>query len=172
MKKVLSLLLVAAMCLTFAACGESKSQPTASVVPSDAAGANSDPSGTPVVPSESNGTVPTSAPAPTVSAAAQAVADYLAANRDKIVQSFAASFGSNNIEIKAVDTGLVFDVRVSQFDQLTDDQLSIVQEAFDAQQATFDSMLPMVQTDLPELTYITFNFYNTAGTYLATLTAK
>ena len=111
------------------------------------------------------------------SAAAQAVAAFVAENQAELLAQFEAAFtdAANGITcsstIKAEGTGFVIDVKISALNNVTDAQIQQMKQTYASIQSTFDQSLAMMQSGLPELTYFTINVCDGYGNVLLTIRA-
>lgn len=148
MKKVLSLVLVVLMCLTFAACGESAG--------------NGDVVETP--------TTTTTAPS-----AESKVLEYIQKNEATILNSFEEGFSASGMtcrsSLKAEGTGFVVNVNINELQNVDAATKAALQQTYDAMSSSFDSMLSLMKTELPELTYFVFNICDADGNLLAAINA-
>ena len=144
MKKVLSLILVLVMLCSFAACS------------------------TP----ETNG------PSEDPNAAKYAkVSAWVEENRALLVQTFEASFtdSANGLTCSASVTtsmdGFIIDVKINEFDNITDDIKSQLQGVYDALNPTFETLLGEMKKEIAELGFFTINVREVDGDLLAVVNA-
>ncbi len=111
---------------------------------------------------------------PTEKTDAEKVADYVAANGNEIISAFESGFTSSGMTctstVEAVDTGIVLTICLNDLVDLTDDQKSAMQSTFDQLASSLGSGFGDVQNEIPELTYIKFDFCEKDGDLVATVT--
>lgn len=169
MKKVLSLILALALCISLAACGASeKAEPT-----------NENPIETTAAPIETTEAPVETTAEPTEAATESAMAAieaYVNENKAALLatmeQSFATSSGMTcTSDIAVVDNGIVITININELDnvdQATKDQL---QSTYSSMDTAFEELLTELQKEIPQVEYLTIVIGEVDGDVLASLTA-
>jgi len=102
------------------------------------------------------------------------VQDYVTENGETLVASIEETFASMDITctstIKTVGNGIIIDINVSELTDVTEEQKLQLQQYCDDKSAQFEESLEAMQTELPELEYITVSLREQDGTFLASVT--
>jgi|GEM_PF-1395879 len=112
----------------------------------------------------------------TTDAAADKIAAYVAKNKAELLgameQSFATSSGMTcTSSIEAIGRGFVIKININEFDNISADIKKQLQDAYDAQQATFDGLLDNLKAELPEAEYMEIDVCEKDGDVLAVIRA-
>lgn len=87
-------------------------------------------------------------------------------------ESFATSFGMTcTSSIDVVDNGIVIDININELDELDDSTKQLMQETYDALDATFEAALDEMQKEVPEIEHFTINVCEKDGDLIAKIVA-
>lgn len=100
------------------------------------------------------------------------VQTYVEENGEALVASveetIAASSGMTcTSAIKAVENGFIIDININELSEVTDEQKLQLQQAFDSMNGEYEAALVTMQSELPELEYMTVNVRDKDGVLLA-----
>ena len=151
MKKILALIFIVLMVMSFAACSKDN----------DNKGGNTATPDTAVVT-----TVPVQ----------NKVQEYVDTKGDELVASMEQAFASSSgmtctSTIKAEGNGFIIDININELTGVTDEQKAQLQQAYDAMDEQFEENLKTMQEGLPELEYMTVNVRDKDGEFLAAVKA-
>ncbi len=183
-KSLIALLaLVVACMLVFAACGDkadtdkgdsnADNTSASTELTTDENGEVFTPNeGTPLpLPSTPDVTEPT---APAGKTDAEKVADYVALEGTTIISMFESGFTSSGMNctstIEAVDTGIVLKICINDLVDIPEEQKAMLQSTFDQSAAALSGNFAPIQAEIPELTYVKFDFCEKDGDLIATFT--
>lgn len=105
---------------------------------------------------------------------AKKVAEYVDKNGATLIQSMEESFtGSSGMTcsstIKAEGCGIVMSININELSDVDAATKAQMQAAYDSMDSVFDSMLGMMQQELPELESFTIHVCERDGTRLASI---
>lgn len=166
MKKIIALFLALMLCFSIAACGSTEeAEPTTTAAPIE----------TTAAPIETTEAPVETTAEPTESAMA-AIEAYVAANKAALLstmeQSFATSSGMTcTSDIAVIDNGIVIDININELENVEQAVKDQLQSTYDTMDATFEELLAQLQTELPEVEYLTININEKNGTLIASITA-
>ena len=105
---------------------------------------------------------------------AEKVADYVALKGTTIISMFESGFTSSGMSctstIEAVDTGIVLKICINDLVDIPEEQKTMLQNTFDQSAAALSGNFAPIQAEIPELTYVKFDFCEKDGDLLATFT--
>ena len=100
---------------------------------------------------------------------------YVDENRSDILEGMESGFVSSSgmtcsSDIQVVGDGIVITFNINELEDLSADEKEHYQSLYDAQAALLNTLLPTMQTEIPELEYFTINICEKDGTKIATVT--
>lgn len=105
---------------------------------------------------------------------AEKVADYVALKGTTIISMFESGFTSSGMSctstIEAVDTGIVLKICINDLVDIPEEQKAMLQSTFDQSAAALSGNFAPIQAEIPELTYVKFDFCEKDGDLIATFT--
>ena len=105
------------------------------------------------------------------------VAQYVEEHGKELTSSLEESFNSSSgltctASVTVVASGIVIDVNIGGVDGASDAMKQQMQATYDEQQATFDTILTALQTEIPSLESVQFNVNEEDGDLLAKIYAE
>ena len=174
MKKLLAIVLTLVFCLSLVACGGDK-ESTEDAVSDLVNSFIDDVNDTLNTDSQIQASLPTNSDAEN-SSAADAVAEYVAENKDDYIDGLMAGFEESNINVTgdliAKGTGVIFNVNFEDLDAVTADEKANVQANLDSMQASFDAVLAEMKAECAEITSITVNYCEFDGDVIGSIVAE
>ncbi len=99
---------------------------------------------------------------------------YMEKNEDDLIDAFEDSFAASSgmtcrctWEVKG--DGLIFNVRITELEDLSEEEKEIMQDAYDDADSMFEGTLEAMQTDIPSLEYLKINICEKGGDLIATI---
>ena len=122
---------------------------------------------------QANSSTNETAPTPTGEPDAT-VLSYIEANKETLLsslnESFAGSSGMTcNSNIEVIGKGFVITICINEFDNMPAESAQQMQEAYDANSATFEQALEALQTECPEIEYMKIDVCEVDADLLATI---
>lgn len=111
---------------------------------------------------------------PTEKTDEEKVADYVALKETSIISMFESALSGSgltcNSTVKAEGTGIVVTICINELVDIPEEQKTMLQNTFDQNSAALSGNFAPIQAEIPELTYVKFNYCEKDGDLIATFT--